>query len=182
MDQARKRIAIAAISLCFCLGMSSSDALAADWSLRSTQTETVELSDNQFLRTSPAASLGSYSTITANAEARTPTSKFSFDGDGTYTKYWGPGVDGTTSEFLNYGFKAHYEVTEKGNFDREFVEANWRQQSTALALLSDLGIATSVGGFLDTLTASGGIDRSVTARDNLSLFATSTRTSYEPSS
>jgi hypothetical protein len=182
MDQEQKRIAIAAISLCFCMGFGSSEALAADWSLRSTVSETVELNDNQFLRTSPAASLGSYSTITANAEARTPTSKFDFDGDGSYKKYWGPGVDGTTSEFLNYGFRAHYEVTEKGNFDREFVEANWRQQSTALALLSDLGIATPAGGFLDTITATGGIDRSVTARDNLSLFATSTRTSYEPSS
>ena len=165
-----------------CFGMAPSAAFAVDWSIRSTQSETVELNDNQFLRASPAASLGSYSTLTANAEARTPTTSFNFDGDGSYKKYWGPGVDGTPSEFLNYGFRARYEVTEKGNFDREFVEANWRQQSTALALLSDLGVVTNVGGFLDTLTATGGIDRSVTARDSLSLFATSTRTSYEPSS
>ena len=174
-----KRTAIA-VSMCF--GMAPSAAFAVDWSLQSTVSESVELNDNQFLRASPAASLGSYSTITANAEARTPTSKFNFDGDGNYKKYWGPGVDGTTSEFLNYGFRARYELTGKTYFDREFVEANWRQQSTALALLSDLGVITNVGGFLDTLTASGGIDRSVTARDNLSLFATSTRTSYEPSS
>src|ERR1700730_3273525 len=148
-----------------CFGMAPSSAFALDWSIRSTQSETVELNDNQFLRASPAASLGSYSTLTANAEARTPTTSFNFDGDGSYKKYWGPGVDGTPSEFLNYGFKARYEVTEKGNFDREFVEANWRQQSTALALLSDLGVVTNVGGFLDTLTATGGIDRSVTAGD-----------------
>jgi hypothetical protein len=101
--------------------------------------------------------------------------------DGTYNKYWGPGVDGLPSETLNYGFKAHYELDGKNNFDREFVESSWRQTSTALALLNDLGIAAPVNGFLDTLTASGGIDRSVSARDNLSLFATSTRTSYEPS-
>ena len=37
-------------------------------------------------------------------------------------------------------------------------------------------------GFLDRLTATGGIDRSITAIDTVSLFATSTRTSYEPSS
>jgi hypothetical protein len=165
-----------------CFGIAPSAAFAVDWSLQSTVSESVELNDNQFLRASPAASLGSYSTITANAEARTPTSRFNFDGDGSYSKYWGPGVDGTTSEFLNYGFRARYEVTGKTNFDREFVGANWRQESTALALLRDLGVATGAGGFLDTLTASGGIDRSVTARDNLSLFATSTRTSYEPSS
>ena len=174
-----KRTAIA-VSMCF--GMAPSAAFALDWSIRTTESQTVELNDNQFLRTSPAASLGSYSTLTANAEARTPTSRFNFDGDGSYKKYWGPGVDGLASEYLNYGFRARYEATEKGNFDREFVEANWRQQSTALALLNDLGVVTKAGGFLDTLTATGGFDRSLTARDNLSLFATSTRTSYEPSS
>ncbi len=51
-----------------------------------------------------------------------------------------------------------------------------------LPVLGQLGVALPVNGFLDTLTANGGIDRSVTARDNVSLFATSTRTSYEPSS
>ena len=69
------------------------------------QSETIELNSNQFLRTSPAPSVGSYSTITANAEARTPISKFNFDADGTYRKYWGPGVEGVQSEALNYGFR-----------------------------------------------------------------------------
>jgi hypothetical protein len=171
-----------AIALSVCFGFLPSAAYAVDWSIQTTQSETVELNSNQFLRTSPAASIGSYSTLTANAEARTSTSKFDFSGDGNYNKYWGPGVDGLPSETLSYGFKAHYELDGKNNFDREFIESSWRQQSTALALLNDLGIAAPVDGFLDTLTASGGVDRSLSARDNLSLFATSTRTSYEPSS
>jgi hypothetical protein len=170
------------IALSLCFGVAPSAANAVDWSIQTTQSETVELNDNQFLRISPARSLGSYSTLTANAEARTSDSKFDLDSDGTYNKYWGPGVDGLPSETMNYGFKAHYELDGKNNFDREFVESSWRQQSTALALLNDLGIAAPVNGFLDTLTASGGIDRSVSAQDNLSLFATSTRTSFEPSS
>jgi hypothetical protein len=171
-----------AIALSVCFGVVPSAAYAVDWSIQTTQSETVELNDNQFLKTSPAGSLGSYSTLTANAEARTSTSKFDFNGDGTYNKYWGPGVDGLPSETMNYGFNAHYELDGENNFDREFVESSWRQQSTALALLNDLGIATPANGFIDTLTTSGGIDRSVSARDNLSLFATSTRTSFEPSS
>jgi hypothetical protein len=171
-----------AIALSVCFGVVPSAAFAVDWSIQTTQSESVELNDNQFLKTSPAGSLGSYSTLTANAEARTSDSKFDLNSDGTYNKYWGPGVDGLPSETLNYGFKAHYELDGKNNFDREFVESSWRQTSTALALLNDLGIAAPVSGFLDTLTASGGIDRSVSALDNLSLFATSTRTSYEPSS
>ena len=172
----------AAIAVSVCFGMAPSMAYALDWSLKSSQIETIELNDNQFLRTSPAASVGSYSTITANAEARTPTSKFNLDADGSYRKYWGPGADGVPSEILNYGFKGHYEHHEKTKFDREFLETSWRQQSTSLAILNDLGFATNATGFLDRLTATGGIDRSLSNRDSVSLLATSTRTSYEPSS
>lgn len=164
-----------------CFGMAPSVAFAFDWSIKASETETVELNSNQFLRNSPAGSLGSYTTLNADAEARTPTSKFNFIGDGSYKKYWGPGVDGTTSEFLNYGFKARYEQKEKTRFDREYVEASWRQQSTSLAVLNDLGVFVPTSGFLDRLTATGGIDRSITAIDTVSLLATSTHTSYEPS-
>jgi hypothetical protein len=162
--------------------MVPSVAFAFDWSIKASESETVELNSNQFLRPSPSGSVGSYTTLNADAEARTPTSKFNFIGDGTYKKYWGPGAAGTASEFLNYGFRARYELREKNRFDREYVEASWRQQSTALALLNDLGVSVPTSGFIDRLTATGGIDRSVTAIDTVSLFATSTRTSYEPSS
>lgn len=172
----------AAIAVSVCFGMAPSVAFAFDWSIKASETETVEVNSNQFLRSSPAGSVGSYTTLNADAEARTPTSKFNFTGDGTYRKYWGPGAAGTASEFLNYGFGARYEVREKTNFDREYVEANWRQQSTALAILNDLGVSTPASGFIDRLTATGGTDRSITAIDTVSLFATSTRTSYEPSS
>jgi hypothetical protein len=165
------------------LSMTPSAAFAVDWSLKATQSETVELNSNQFLATIPAGTLGSYTTLGANAEARTPDSKFDFDSDGTYRKYWGPGTaDAPDSEFTNWGFKAHYETDGKNNFDKEFIETSWRQQSTALALLNDLGISTSVNGAMDRLTAAGGLDRSLSARDSVSFLATSTRTSYEPSS
>ncbi|MBR0995449.1 hypothetical protein JQ580_32530 [Bradyrhizobium japonicum] len=85
-------------------------------------------------------------------------------------------------EGLSHGAKAHYEQFGKNRFDREYVEAVWRQQSTSLALLNDLGIVAPVNGSLDRLTATGGIDRSFNARDTASLFASSTRTYYEPSS
>lgn len=170
----------AAIAVSICFGMTPS-AWALDWSLRTSQVETIELNDNQFLRASPAGSLGSYSTLTAKAEARTPTSTINLDADGSYRKYWGPGAEGVP-ESLNYGFRARYEHNGKIKSDREFVETSWRQQSTALALLNDLGVVSNARGFIDKLTATGGIDRSVSARDNLSLLATSTRASYEPSS
>ena len=172
----------AAIAVSVCFGMAPSVAFAFDWSIKASESETVELNSNQFLRNSPAGSVGSYTTLNADAEARTPTSVFNFTGDGTYKKYWGPGVAGTASEFLNYGFKARYELKEKNKLDREYVETSWRQQSTALALLNDLGVTSPSSGFIDQLTATGGIDRAITAIDTVSLLATSTRTTYEPSS
>ncbi len=172
-----KRTAIA-VSMCF--GMVPSMAYALDWSLKTSEIETIELNDNQFLRAAPAASLGSYSTLNANAEALTGNSKFNLDADGSYRKFWGPGADGVP-EALNYGFKARYELSEKGKFDREYLETNWRQQSTALALLNDLGVISNARGFIDRITATGGIDRSLTSRDTVSLMATSSQTSYEPS-
>ena len=131
----------AAIAVSVCFGMVPSVAFAFDWSIKASESETVELNSNQFFRPSPAGSLGSYTTLNADAQARTPTTKFNFMGDGTYKKYWGPGAAGIASEFLNYGFRARYEVTEKTRFDRQYVETSWRQQSTALAILNDLGVA-----------------------------------------
>jgi hypothetical protein len=182
MDQGRKRIAIAAISLCFCMGMRSSAAFAVDWSVNSTLSETVELNDNQFLRTMLAGgTLGSYSTITANAEARTPTSRFSFDGDITYQKYWGPGTEGIPlTEFRQDGIKARYEMTGKDPADLTFAEVMLREQSTALAILSNLGVVTNAQGFLDTSTIRGGIERNLTSLDFATLSARSTYTNFDP--
>jgi hypothetical protein len=165
-----------------CFGIAPTAAFAFDWSLRTSQSETIELNDNQFLRTLPAPSVGSYTTLTANAEARTRASKFNLDASGTYRKYWGPGVEGASSEFLNYNLSGRYETINKIPFDREFIEANWAQSSTALALLSDLGVVSNASGYLNSLTTTGGIDRSLSARDTLNLLATSTHTFYEPSS
>jgi len=162
--------------------MAPSAVYALDWSLKASDIETIELNDNQFLRTSPAASLGSYSTITTNAEARTPVSKFDFDADGSYKKYWGPGADGAQSESISYGFRGRYQLDGKTASDNEYLESAWRQTSTAFALLGDLGVVTSTRGFLDSLSFRGGMNRSISALDSLSLFATSTHISYEPSS
>lgn len=171
-----------AVAVSICCGLAPTNLHAFDWSIRASESETVELNSNQLLRSSPAGSVGSYSTLTTNVQAQTPTSRFNFDADGSYKKYWGPGVAGAATEFLNYGFRGRYEQYGKNRFDREFVESSWRQTSTSLALLNDLGVITPARGFLDRFTATGGIDRSLTARDTVNLFATSTRTSYQPSS
>jgi len=166
------------LAVSVCLGVSP--AFATDWSLNSTLSQTVELNDNPFLRAVAAGTLSSYSTILANATARTPTSKFLFDGSIGYQKYWGPGVDGAPSENLTGGANLHYETYGKNNSDRQYLDAGWHRQSTAFALLGQLAIVTNTRGFLDTTTVGGGIDRSITALDTVSLSAHSTYTSYDP--
>jgi hypothetical protein len=167
---------ILAVSVC----LSVSPAFAVDWALNSTLSETVELNDNPFLRAVAAGTLSSYSTILANATARTPTSKFIFDGSVSYQKYWGSGVDGAPTENLQGGANLHYETYGKNNSDRQYIDAGWHRSSTAFALLGQLAIVTNTRGFLDTTTVGGGIDRSITALDSVSLSARSTYTSYDP--
>jgi hypothetical protein len=171
---------MAAALICSCL--SSAAAFAADWSATSTQSETVEFNDNQFLSSKPlGATFNSFSTITANATARTtPTSFFAFDGNFSYRKYWGGLAAGQFSEYLNGGIKLHYEEKGKVRGDRAYLEASWNTQSTAFALLGELGIVTRATGVLDRTTAVGGIDRWITANDFLSLSARGTYTNFDP--
>lgn len=168
--------AILAVSIC----LGASPASATNWSLNSTLSETVELNDNPFLRAVAAGALSSYSTIVANATARTPTSEFTFNGNISYQKYWGPGVEGAPSENLRGGINLHYETYGKNKSDRQYIDASWNRSSRAFALLGELGFVTNTRGFLDKTSLGGGIDRSITARDSLSLSALSTYTSYDP--
>ena len=168
------------IAASLCLSVISSGANALDWSLSSTLTETVEANDNPFLRAVAGGALSSYSNIIANAVARTPDSKFAFDGSVNYQKYWGPGVEGAPSENLGGGAHLFYQVNGKTDGDREYVEATWHRQSSAFALLGELGVLTNVRGFLDTTSVGGGIDRWISALDFVSIAAHSTYTSYDP--
>jgi len=163
--------AILTVSLCF--GVWSTPAFALDWSVNSSLSETVELNSNQFLRSMLAAgTLGSYSTITTNVEGRTPTSRVIFDGDITYQKYWGPGTEGIPqTEFRQDGVKARYETWGKYRTDLSYAEVILRESSTALAILSDLGVATNAQGFLDTSTIRGGIERNLTSLDFATMIA-----------
>jgi hypothetical protein len=176
------RTTAAAVSMFLCLMPPA--AWAFDWSLRSTASETAELNDNLFLNPKPVGgTLGSYSTFTANAEARTATSKFDLDSSVNYSKFLGPGASVLPeNQNLSYGFKGHYETTDKNSSDRNFIEASFNQSSTAFALLNQLGVITNTAGTLNTLNFGGGLDRSLSALDTISLFARSTITNNDPAS
>lgn len=178
--------AILAVPLCCC--MLPSAAWALDWSANATLSEAVELNSNLYLRSMLAAGpfsnfvAGSYSTITANAKARTPDYTFLIDGNISYRKYWGPGTEGSPTENLGGGLHAHYETKDNTPGDRNYLDLTWHRQQTQFALLGDLGVASNVAGNIDRTTLRGGIDRSLTSRDVVSLSAQSTLTTYDPAS
>jgi hypothetical protein len=167
-----------------CVGLLPGPALAYDWSLSTTESQTFELNDNQFMRSpSTGWSLGSYTTVTANAVALTPTSQLLVNGDVGYRKYWGPGTDGiaqTESDWV--GINAHYVTWEKNPDDKYFLDGSFRQSSTVVAVLGDLGLLTNVHGDLDRTTLGGGVQRSLSALDTISFSASSTLTTYQPAS
>ena len=153
-----------------------------DWSANASLSETTELNDNQFLRSNlVGGTFGSYSTITANASARTPTSRLDLNGDFTYNKYWGPGTIGALTETYTGGMRAHYETFDK-NADRQYLDTSWRTSTTSLAILSDLGIQTQAAGNIDTANLLGGVERNLSASDFVALTAGSALTYFDPSS
>jgi hypothetical protein len=171
------------LTIAVCVCAFASEAHALDWSLNSTLSERTELSDNAFLLSPKpiGATLGTFSTITGDATARTPTSRFSLDGDITYTKYLGPGAEAAQStEAINEGITARFENLHKSNTDKDYIEGSWRRQNLALALLNQTGLPVNVTGDVDTFTARGGFERSLSAVDLVTLSARAASTSYQP--
>ena len=167
-----------------CLGLLPGHALAYDWSLSTTETQTFEANDNQWMRNpSPGWSLGSYTTVSANGVVLTPTSRLTFDGNVGYKNYWGSGTEGiaqTESDWV--GAHAHYVTWEKNPDNQYFLDGSFRQSSTVVAVLGDLGLLTNVHGDLDRTLLGGGIQRSLSALDTISFSASSALTTYQPSS
>jgi hypothetical protein len=167
-----------------CLGLVPGPALAWDWSLSSTMSQTFELNDNQFMRNMLAGgTLGSYTDVTANAVALTPTSRLTVDSDVGYSKYWGPGTEGIAqTESDRIGITAHYLTWGKNPDDTYFLDGSFNRSSVLVGVLGDLGFLTNVHGDIDRTMLGGGIQRSLSALDTISFSASSTLTTYDPSS
>ena len=167
-----------------CLSLAPWPALAWDWSLSSTLSETVELNNNQFMNTAPTGgTVGSYTTLSANAVGLTSTSRLTLDGDIGYRKYWGPGTLGVSqTESDSAGLKAHYESWGKNIDDKYWLDGTFRQSSTLVAVLEDLGVTANAHGDIDKTMVGGGVQRSLSALDTISVSATSALTTYTPSS
>lgn len=165
------------------IGLSSS-AYAVEWSMNTTLRETLELSDNPFQRGTAAAGVGSYSSYLGHITGQTKRSRFDFDADFTYKKYWGPAADvgGSLAETTDNGLKLHYEMLGKTPGDKNTFDAIWRRRNAALAILDDLGVPSNATGDIHTTTVQGGIERALTPTDFWTWNSRATSTNYVPSS
>jgi hypothetical protein len=172
-----RRIATIAV----CIGLSS-PALAVEWSMDTSLRETVEVSDNPFVANTPVGGVGSHSTWNGHVTGQTKTSRFDFDADFSYNKYWGPAAKGAGSlaETTDNGVKLHYETFGKVPGDRAYIDGIWRRQDASGAIFNDFGVPTGVKGDIHTTTVVGGIDRSLTATDRWTLTTRATSTDYDP--
>lgn len=152
-------------------------SLAADWSARTSLSETVEVNDNYFLTPVPKGVLfGSTSAVFAELAARTPTSRYIFNGDFAYIHYAGPGAaDTSLTNITQNGVSLSAEYAGHQPGDRLGFVTSWRRQDVTAAQLNDIGVATAQGE-ASTILVGGSFNKQLSAIDTLAFSATGTTT------
>ena len=165
-----------------CVGLSASSAFASDFTIRSTQSETVEFNDNRNLRTGPSSGvIGSYSSFGTNAVYRTAATRFTLGGNFTYRKYFGSASEiGTFSETKNNGVNLGYETTGRSPGDKNFVTASYQRADAALTQRDESGVST-VRGDAIIYSVSGGQARVLDRRNSVNWSTSYSTTTYSPS-
>jgi hypothetical protein len=147
-----------------CLVALACPSFAADWSADTSLSQSVEASDNRQLATSPlGGTITSLSTLSLNVTARTPTSRFDFNGDVNYTAYAGPGA-ANINNALGNNLSLRYEEKRK-LFDYYIVGA-WNRSDASTVQLQQFGFST-LSGEVNTYSLTGGSRFDLTARDTL---------------
>lgn len=146
---------------------------AADWSATTSLSETFEVNDNFFLATNPKGSLyGSTSALFVDLSARTPTSRYTLNGDMAYIHYMGPGAADTPLTTLTQSgvsLTAEYSGHQPG--DKLAVMTSWRRQDIATAQINDIGVATAQGE-ISTILVGSNFTKQLSAVDSLTVGAT----------
>jgi hypothetical protein len=163
--------------------LQAAPALAIDLSVKSSLSETLEANNNYFLLPQPkGATYNSLSAINLDVAARTPTSRYTFNGDFSYSSYLGPGAEEAPIRSVTQnGFNVGVEHAGKVTGDKLNLSGSWRRQDVASAQLSDVGAATA-GGEVSTYGISGNVNRQLSSTDSLALSAAGSSASFTSSS
>jgi hypothetical protein len=149
-----------------CLVALACPSFAADWSADTSLSQSVEFSDNRQLASSTlGGTITSISSLLLNVTARTPTSRFDFNGNVNYTAYAGPGA-ANQENVLGNSLRARYEQKFK-RFDYYF-SGSWTRTDASTVQLEEFGFVT-LSGEINTYTINAGSRIDLTARDTLTL-------------
>jgi hypothetical protein len=166
------------------VGLQAIPALAGDWSVKSSQSETFEANDNYFLLRAPKGiTYAPLSTASVDVLARTPTTRYDLHGDIGYYHYFGAGAaDAALTNVKQKGASFYVEHAGNAIGDKVSLTAWSQQQDLATAQLNDIGAVTAGGGEISTSGVAGNLHRQLNAIDSLSLSATSTKVDFASSS
>jgi hypothetical protein len=172
---ARRRLAFGFLAATLC----GSPALASDWTIKTTLSQTLEANNNYFMVEDPSGTTyRSLSTIYFDSTYRTATTKHTLSGDLSYYKYAGPGAEDTQlKQGINNGARYLFESFGKLPQDRTFLSAAWRRSDVATQQLEDVGTITS-SGENNTYIVDGGFTRQLTARDTLTVIGRATANDF----
>jgi len=151
-----------------CLGLCTPGARAADLNIKSSLSESVEISDNRRLAVNPPGnSYNSVSSLMFDAKALTPTSSAGLVGNLKYLTFAGPGEEGSKNT-LDKDVTVSFGKTEKRtNYN---LWASYRESDLSSAQLQETGFATVTG--TSTVTSVGGdIKREIGPRDTIAWSA-----------
>jgi len=159
------------------LGAFASCAVAADFSIKGSVSETVDASKNYFLSAAPTgATAKSLTSGTLDFLAQTPTTRYLLDTNYSYYKYFGPGaadvplVWGTP---FNIAFSIDH-VTELAKYN---FNATWNRADEATTILAQTGVAAGRGS-VNTYSVGGGVNRDLSRADTVSWTANASAVSY----
>jgi len=164
-----------AIKIAVAIGVCSmaSPSPAADWSAKTSLSETIEANNNFFLTSVPKGNLySSTSAVFVELGARTPTSRYILNGDFAYIHYMGPGAaDTSLTTITQNGVILNAEYAGHQPEDRISFVTSWRRQDVTAAQINDIGFATARGE-MSTIQLGSNFNKQLSAVDTLAFSVT----------
>jgi len=168
------------LAACLFVAIFATGAYAADVSIKSTLNQTVEGSNNYFLVNTPSGTtFKSLSSVNLDVLARTPTTRYLFDSNYSYYRYFGPG-DVDTSLTHGTPASARFQIDHTTELAKYNVAASWSRDDLASTLLTQTGVV-SAHGTVDTFKINGGVTRDLSRLDSVSWTAQASKTTYTDS-
>lgn len=153
-------------------------AMAADWSLKTGLSETIDYDTNINLDVDPPGyAMGSISSLKADLIAKTPRSQLEFLSNLSYQNYWGPGATSDLDAFLplfDFNFDTHTR-----NLDLN-LGASYTVTSLTSADIDESGLIQETGVNQHTFLVDGGFTYRLNHLDTFALRSAASKVDFTP--